>query len=289
MEYQKNISQAFIILKHFPILFVPDLIFYLLFSFAVYLFYQYSGFAGLFGSQLISTESQLEIIQSFLTTNLAQIIISTITFCLVTFVIGVSVYAIKYSLITQILNKKYISLKREIKLSQKYIYQIILIKIFIYVVSALALFIITVLSAIFYLSLKTLIPSLANPLTGIFAGLLIIGALLIIKVGFLFRYPILFIDRGYNAFKALKKTFKLFMKHPGKFFLIWLIIIIVTFIFSLFHGILDYIIYSIDTLNFTIQTILAYIIVILGISIKLIQLLWSDVYTFLSYNSYRKR
>ncbi|MFH1456403.1 MAG: hypothetical protein ABIF40_05650 [archaeon] len=285
MEYKKNISKAFVILKNYPVLFLPDLIFYILFSFSVYFFYKYSGLAGFLGSTILNTGTNIQLFQTFLTTNFAQIIISVIIFFLITFVIGVSIYAIKYSLIKQILEKKLVSFKRELFLSQKYIYKIILIKICIYILGILAIFIITVLSALFYVSLNTLQPELANPFTAAFAGILIVVALLLIKLGFLLRYPILFLEKDKSIIEVLKKAFTLFYKKPVSIFLIWLTIIIVTFAFNFGQAIIDLIIYSINVQNITIQTTLAILVVLLGIAIKLIQILWADVYLFLVYNS----
>jgi len=242
MEYKKNISKAFVILRSYPVLFLPDLIFYILFSFSVYLFYKYSGLAGFLGSTILNTGTNIQLFQTFLTTNFGQIIISVITFFVITFVIGVSIYALKYSLIKQILEKKLVSFKRELFLSRKYIYKIILIKICIYVLGILAIFVITVLSALFYVSLNTLQPELANPFTAAFAGILIVVALLLIKLGFLLRYPILFLEKDKSIIEILKKAFILFYQKPGSIFLIWLIIILVTFAFNFGQAIIDFII-----------------------------------------------
>ncbi|MCG2719290.1 MAG: hypothetical protein L6266_00925 [Nanoarchaeota archaeon] len=128
-----------------PVLFLPDLILFLITFFITIIFYKYSGLSVLL-SEILTVEARTELIKMFLSENWLQVLVSVLIFAFVTFILGVSTEAIKFTMIKQVILKKKASLQKSWHDRNNYFWKIVLMKVMIFLLVLVAIFLLSIFS-----------------------------------------------------------------------------------------------------------------------------------------------
>ena len=284
-------KSALDLLKKNLILYVPDLFYTVLNYLLIYLLYLYTGAGDALAIITTAETLPLDLLQTYVTENLAKLIISSLVFVIVTFIIGVGVAVMKFSIITNMLKKKKSSLYYIFIKKKGFFWPIVLMRMYVFLISLVAVVIIGALSGAVFLLFKLTMPLLAIAATSVIAVLSTIVLLILVKLAILFRYPIMFLDKEKNALKVLKKSFNLF-KNKSMFVLITMLIIlainIVMAVIAWGVGFLSN--FSISFINIVWLSItLGVIVGIINLLIDLTAELWGSVYIFLRYKPRKNR
>lgn len=285
MEF-KTLEHSFQLLKKNPIVFLPNL-FQIFISYILLLsIYYYTGASSL-APLLNSTEkASLEMISTFISTNLLQIIISVVSFVVITFIVGVGVMIFKYSLIKEIINNKKVSLKNAWKDNRDLFWHIILLRIILFVICLILLAISGLFSLLLYYLISLVSTTLA-PYFAIFFGLVLMSILLLIfKFMILFRYPIMFMKRIKHPVKVLKESYGLFKQDKWFVIYTWFVMAVIGLLFSIITYSLNAAVTSLTSLlQMAAVVMLLYSVwLILDVLIGLTGELWMEIYLFVKYS-----
>ncbi len=268
-------------IKKNPIIFIPDILLFLLIYGLTILFYKYNNLAKLL-SMLMSAESRAEIIKTFFVQNWLQLVISFAVFFFISFILGVGMEAIRFSMIKQIIKKKKASLKKAWKLKNKFFWKIVLMKILVTAILFISLLLLLIIAILIMAICSTI---------GVYsilwlASLASIFLLIMLTLALLFRYAALFLDNK-GTVKAIKGSFKYFSKNKKHTFFVWLTITIVSLIFgtlatsaSLWIGKLQNIV-NIALWSYVIMFFSSFT----AFLIRTIYTIWSQVFIFKNYKN----
>ncbi|MDP3727962.1 MAG: hypothetical protein Q8R18_00770 [bacterium] len=287
----KNLQESFRFLRKNPILYLPDILMTAVTSILLYYLYLYtnaSGFLALFQSTELAS---FELIKVFLSENLKEIIISAVTFFLVTFIFGVGVIIFKFSMIREMLIGKKISLINSWKERRGFFWPVVFLRVIVYFLSLISIIIVSVISLGVYFLLFSLNENLALWLA--FAVWIILGILVLIyiKLAILFRYPIMFLKQTKQPIQIIKESYKALKEQPKYLLETWLIVIVLTIIFWAINYILGTLIeMSLSFLSIiTLVTILSLLWRIINILIGITVDIWTTIYVFLRFKEKTKQ
>ena len=175
-------KSALDLLKKNLILYVPDLFYTVLNYLLIYLLYLYTGAGDALAIITTAETLPLDLLQAYVTENLAKLIISSLVFVIVTFIIGVGVAVMKFSIITNMLNKKKSSLYYIFIKKKGFFWPIVLMRMYVFLISLVAVVIIGALSGAVFLLFKLTMPLLAIAATSVVAVLSTIVLLVLVKL-----------------------------------------------------------------------------------------------------------
>tara|TARA_Y100000310_G_C20689449_1_gene821249 strand:- start:2882 stop:3730 length:849 start_codon:yes stop_codon:yes gene_type:complete len=275
------VTDAFRKLFKNPVVFLPDAVYAGINFLLVYLLYSYTGFNQIMAELPADREGIIEALTIFFSTNLGQVLISGSLFIIVTFLLGVGAMALKFSLITDIINKKKPSIMRAWHKRNHFYYKIVILRVIIYLISILAIVFILATSTILYLLINPFSSVFATYFSFLVAIVLSLSILLLLKWVLLFRYPLMYLTKQSEPVKVLKNCIKYFRARPGHVIISWLIILCVSVVFIL-TGILLNAIYSglTGSLTGTIAMTIGVIWTVIFTLFNLIPKLWQQIYLF---------
>jgi hypothetical protein len=260
------------------VLFVPDL------AFAIYTLtfgFLFLRISGILNFIVTNTEiANSEVLLSFLRSNIFTIVISFLIFVIVTFVVGASIVSIKYSMMRSIVLKKKFSLKSAIKECRKYVFQVIWLRILVFLVGVIVLFLLGLITQVI----------LSGQKNAILISVWILFALIafaFIKLLLMFRYPIMFFENN-NALDSVKNSISYFKKNAKYVFAIFLIILSVAILFNLIFIPLNLLIdygrdFLINVIGGPFKIVLITLSSFIRSLISLIFIVWADMFLFFSY------
>jgi len=199
------------IIKH-PVLLLPELLLTIFIAVLAKLTIVWTGIQSVLPE---SGDISNELLSVFFQENTMQVILPIIIFFISTFVIGVGEKVLKLELITNLLKTGKPHLKSAIKHKFDYFFRVILMKIYVYLLIFLTVFITFGL-------LGYLLFLLINPFDYYWATLISTGVTMILTIivlvllhmGLIYRYPVLFMTKTRNPFKCIKQSLQTFNKHP---------------------------------------------------------------------------
>lgn len=270
--YKGLFIQSWKDLKDNPILFVPDVIVLFVNLILGFFFLKYSGILKLImdpETLVKGIESAVPIIKLFLKENILRLIVTFVLSALTSFVIGSGLIAMKFGMMKDLINKKKLTIKKMFK-SGKYVWQVISMKMIIFAIGIVTFLFLFGTGIILNTFLQK---NLAISMVGFFFPVI----LLILQLLLFFRYPIIFLEEK-HPFVAVKESFNYFLKNKKHVFIIWLIILAISFIPMPLNAIL----------GLTEQKlVLSAVAVIVGYLIKslinMIITVWSDMFKFRNY------
>lgn len=226
------IKKSFQNLYKNPVLFAPDLI-YAVFSFImIYALYSITGFNTILASLPEGIDAQIEVYQTFFASNMGHILISVAVFFIATFFVGVTALTTKFVLMKYLINKKKVNLYKAWQLGNKFFWNVVLVRIYVYIISLLTLALISLILFLLYLLIAPFNPEFASYFIILIGVLLGVVALLLLSWVLLFRYPIMFLTKKPGACTVLRNSYKYFRKKSGYVVIAWLTIfcVIVAFV-----------------------------------------------------------
>ncbi len=286
----KPLKESFIYLKKNPILYFPDLVMAIIISVGLYFIYIYTG-AGDFFVLLQTAETvSLDLFTSYLNENLKEIIISGLTFCFFSFIFGVGVIIVKFTMIRQMLSGKKVSLVSALKEKEGLFWSIVLLRILVYLLSLVAIALVALVGFGLYFLFFSFNENLAMRLgLGIaipFALVIFIG----IKLALFFRYPVMFLKHIKKPLHILKESYTLLKNSPLFVLKTWFVVILLSLIFWAISYLLETIVrfgtffISVTTFALIIGSVWGVMNILLNITIDL----WTTIYVFLQYKKKTK-
>ncbi len=252
------------LIKH-PIVLLPDLLLAIFILVLARFTLIWTGVDG-----LLTTNLTEDLLREFFQENLFQVLWPLVVFFFTTFVIGVGEKVIKLELISNVVRHKKASLGYALKHKFHFFFRVISMKVLIFLILALGFVaIFWVIGYLVFLIINPFDYLLANQVSTVITILLAACGLILLKLGFLFRYPIMFMTKTLNPYKVLRESVKKFNKNRKFTFQVWLMTIIVAILF----GILTFL------LSIVPWGVISYLIIIIGV----IHHTWLDMFIFLKF------
>lgn len=282
MHYIDFVKRAFGNLGKYPVLMLPETLLFFATYFLTLGLYRFSGLSE-FAKKAMEAGQKIDVvtfIRDFSQGYAEQIIISMAAFVFVTFVLGAGTEAIKFRMIKKVNDKQHVSIRDLFGGSWTDFFRIIGMKMIVYLI-ALAIFLVLILIASF-------IFSFSNGLTS-FIGWVSVGiglaVFIILSIGLLFRYAILFIE-GQNAATTVRWSFHYFKTHVKHVMNCWLIYIGVGILFTIASSIATLIFTSIRGNVDSAMAIyfVSFIGTVAAFAIRLVYNVWTGLFLFDAYS-----
>lgn len=270
--YKEAFIKSWKDLKNNLLLFLPDIIIFLMnLSFGL-LFLKYSGLIKfLTDPEMLVKELEelVPIVKLFLKENLLKIIISLALFAITSFLIGSGLLAMRLGMMKQVIKNEKLTIKKMIE-NGKHVWQVVAMKMIMFVVGIITFLFISgtgiILSTFISKGYVIITMSLLFPLL-----------ILLLQLLLFFRYQIMFMEEK-HPIVAVKESLEYFRKNKKHVFFIWLIIFAVSFITTPLNTYLGFAEQKAILISATIT--LGYIARNL---VKIIIGVWSEMYKFRSY------
>jgi hypothetical protein len=262
-----TVLQAFKkIIKH-PVLLLPELLLTVIIAVLAKLTLVWTGVLSVLPE---SGEISNELLSTFFQQNTMQVIWPIIIFFISTFVLGVGEKVLKLELISNLLKTGKPHLGSAIKHKFDYFFRVILMKIFVYILIFLTVFItFGLLGYIIFSIINPFDYQLATSVSTLVTMVLTVITLVLLHMGLIYRYPVLFMTKEMNPFKCIKQSFQKFNQHRNFTLTLWLTIVGVAVLF----GVLSLIITSIPFIY------ISYLVILVGAIFQT----WIDVYIFMKF------
>lgn len=270
--YKEGFIKSWKDLKNNPILFLPDVIIILVNMLLGFFFLKYSGLLKLITDpDLLLRELSVTapIIKLFFKENILRIIIAVALFALTSFVIGSGLTAMKLGMMKELVSKRNLTIRKMIN-NGKYVWQVILMK--------MIMFVIGIVIFLFILGTGLILSTfLHKGIIILFITILFPTLIIALQLLLLFRYQTMFL-KNINPIMAVKESFEYFNNNKKYVFIIWLIIVVISFITAPLSAYLGFTQEKIIFLSTAM--ILGYLVRQI---IRMIVNVWSDMFKFRSY------
>ena len=265
-DYVGSFIYSFKSLKENPILYVPDLIFFIGTALLSLLFLHFNGLTSIFHG-FSGFNSQIKNIASN-GSLLWRMIFSLLILLALNLILGWGTVTGRFTMIKLLIDKKKFTLKSVAKYDTKYLLPVLGLKA--------VFFLIYVIPALVLLGLGLLFNQLFFILL-----LMFLFYLIVTRFVFLFSYSILFFDDVKNPFKVIDRAVHYFKENKLHAIVVGLLAAVIT-------GIVTLVLESLPTIwgNFGIQLSITFSIIYLIIK-TLIEIsfgLWSAIFVFKNYN-----
>lgn len=272
-----NLKESFNLFKKNLILILPDTISLLITYTLLAILFFYTGLSNLMPLVQSAENISLELFKNFFSENLTQIIISSIVFVFVTFIVGVGVTTIKFDMITDVLHNKKASFKASSFKCKSFFWPVVALRACIFVIFAVCLVITLLFGGLIYLVFNNWGSQYATVISLAFMIPLGLAIFILLKFSLLFVYQIMFLKNIKNSFKLLKESIKLFKKDTSFVFISGLLIFSLSLIFAGVANIISQLIGIIPVVSTYLSPIWSVIQMFISITISII----CSVYLFL--------
>ncbi len=230
MDFERGFIFSVKQLRH-PVLFVPDLVLLLTTLVLGLGLFSFSGMGHVVSSIALSESFQQELFRDLLADKWASLVVGVIVVFVVTFTVGAGADILRFSLIRDLVaGRRRLDLVEAWKSSKGMFWDVVVLKILVYLLSILVLLVLALVGWALYLVAGEGLS--VWPYIGVLSlfGLLLLAVL---RLFLLFRYPILFIERNKSPMDVLMKSFRFVRGNLWYAFLILIIIVIAMLVFSL--------------------------------------------------------
>lgn len=283
MDFEKGFIFSVKQLRH-PVIFVPDLVLLLTTLVLGFGLFSFSGMSQIVSGLALSESFQQELFRDLLADKWASLVVGVIVVFVITFIVGVGADILRFSLIKDLVDgKRKLDLVRAWRSSKGMFWDVVVLKILVYLLSILVLLVLALVGWALYLVVGEGFS--VWPYVGVLSlfGLLLLALL---RLFLLFRYPILFIERGRSPVDVLMKSFRFVKSNLWYAFLILLIMVITMLVFSLLTSplsvCLDYLQALIAAGTFW-AVIFAYFAKLVRGIVSIVYAVWMHLFVFNSY------
>ncbi|MEK6816583.1 MAG: hypothetical protein AABY09_03145 [Nanoarchaeota archaeon] len=226
MNLLRESWKSFRLLMRNPVIYVPDLFMYVVTYILTVFLYKSSGLDFALQDFVMNGADKVAVFQNYLSTNWFQLLLSFLGFVFVTFFLGVGVESVKFRLIKDVIQRRETSLLRTVFTLNPYLFKLVVLKVYVYVITAL-IFLISATMYLVYMQVD-------NTNVGILIKVLVIAValpiVLFFRMGIYYRYAILFLDEYKHASRAFQRSFNLLVDRPRSVIKVW--------VFSMVMGLL---------------------------------------------------
>ena len=190
-------------------------------------------------------------------------------------------------MIRDVIQGKKASIFKAYKKSHKRFWQVVFMKIFVFIISILVVILVSFFTGLTYFIFSQISVELGRLLALFVAVAFILLAVFGIKFGILFRYPVMFLTNKTKAWISLRESFRFFIKDPVYIFVTWFIVFILSIVIWLSSGIINYVLGMIQGLssNYWFVLICILLISLVGVLLNLIAEIWGSFILFDRYKS----
>jgi len=226
-ERWEGLKKSYQFIRKNPILLVPDLVLTVLSSLLLYLAYTYAGIRDVIAT-LQSAEKEIvaQVLRDYFAQNLINFVLAIVLLVFVTFFFGVGVDIIRYQLVQQAISNKKPSIGKAWKEKRSYFWNIVLLRILLFIVGLVAVAVVLLLGGLSYTLVGLFLNDrIAGIVAAIFTVLLGGALLLVLSFSFFFRYPIMFTKNVKSAYQVLKESYAFFRQQRSYVILTWLVLL----------------------------------------------------------------
>lgn len=221
--YKERFVSSWKDLKKHPLLFLPDIIIFLMNISLALLFLKYSGLLKLITDPETLTkglEAAVPTIKLFFKENMLKIIVTFSLFILTSFVIGSGLVAMKLGMMKEVIKRKKLAIRKMIN-NGKYVWQVISMK--------MIMFAIGIVTFLFLFGTGIILSTfLHKGVVILIMGLLFPALMVVLQLLLFFRYQIMFLEEKHPII-AVKDSFEYFINNKKHVLIVWLIILAVSF------------------------------------------------------------
>jgi len=276
-------KRGFQYIKEHPVLLLPEVLLFILTYFLTLGLYRFSGLSEFVKIAFASGEriDPSIFLRAFAHDYTTQIIISLAVFIFVTFILGVGMETIKFRMIKMVVQGEKVNMRDILEGRAFDFYRIIGMKVIIYLIaSAIALCLMLLASFVFSIS-DGLVAFAAWVSAGIGIALFVI-----LSIGLLFRYPLLFLE-GKNAATTVRASFHYFTKHTKHVLISWLVYFGMAILFGIASALASMVFAQLQELvtGVTVIYLVSFTGAIAAFAVRLIYNVWAGLFLFESYNA----
>lgn len=272
--YKLLIKKSAMNLKNL-ILFLPDIIYFILVMIFTLIFLQSAGILD----YIINNANVYDFIQNYVPyfkENLFKILMYLGLLFIAVFFAGASLDAIKYAMISDLIKEKKVSIKNWLVYSRKYTWRVIGLRFIMFLIAIIILIATSVLLTLLLTGIDPVYRFIA-----IVAVTIII--MLVLKLIFIFRYAVLFIDDS-SVRTAFKRSLNFLKKNIRYVAIIIGIIVLINIVFGIITMPIDNGIKFLENSLKSYSIIIALVItVFLRFLLSVIINLWNNLFLFYSY------
>lgn len=197
VNFWKSIKQ----LKN-PVIFVPDLLLALTMILIGLAFFKYSGMSQIMQNLAVTENFQMDLFKGLLVEKWVNLVISVVFFFVVTFILGVGADVLRFNLVKEVVNHRKPSLNGAWKSGKGMFWDVVILKVCVYLISLCVLLVIALFGGLFYLFIGDVKSVLFLSLLGILGVVLLV----LMKILLIYRYPVLFLEKGRHPVAAIKES-----------------------------------------------------------------------------------
>lgn len=283
MHYWAFVKKSFENIRKHPALLLPETLLFIATYFLTIGLYRFSGLSEFMQATLTQGKEIDPVIflKSFVQDYTMQIIVSLAVFVFVTFILGAGTEAIKFRMIKKAVLGEKVSIRDVIAGRAVDFYRIVAMKIIIYLI-ALAIALCLMLLASFVFSVSS---GLAAFAAWISAGIGI-ALFVILSIGLLFRYPILFLDNK-NAATTVRNSFHYFISRTRHVLVAWLIYIGMAAVFSIASALATLLFANLQGIaeGVTVTYLVSFAGAIAAFAVRLVYNVWAGLFLFENYKA----
>ncbi len=283
MRYLGFVKKGFQYIKENPILLLPEALLFIVTYFLTLALYRFSGLSE-FVKMAFASGQKIDpaiFLKAFAQDYTTQIIVSLAVFIFVTFIFGVSMETIKFRMVKMVVLGEKVNIRDILEGRAFDFYRIIGMKVIIYLIaSAIALCLMLLASFLFSIS-NGLVAFAAWISAGIGIALFVI-----LSIGLLFRYPLLFLE-GQNAATTVRNSFHYFTKNTKHVLISWLVYFGVAALFGVASALASLAFAQLQGLvaGVTVIYLVSFTGAIAAFAFRLVYNVWAGLFLFESYNA----
>ncbi len=253
--------------------FIPDIYLTFIELILAFLFLRFTGLATLINNPQFlasSIEEKLPTLGLFFSENVLTVLLYFTVFVFMSFILGSSLNAMRYSMIRDIVLNEQFSFRKVIHYGAK-LFPIVLVRVMVFVSGVLAF--------MFISGSYTILKSYYSQSSTLFiVAVLGVAAVFFLKLVFMFTYALMFLEKK-GAFSSVGSSFVYFLKNKAFVFKVFLLLLLVSLVLMPFEY--AFIHYQQAFGMFSFYTIA--LLVLRGFAAAFYTV-WSEVFVFYSYN-----
>lgn len=208
------LKESLSLLKKNPILYLPDLLLTAVTHLLLFWVYVYTGASSILPLFQSAETVSIDLLKSYLSENIAQIITAGIAFFFITFILGVTVTIFKFSMINEAVKGKKVSLGEAWKQKKGFFWPVVFLRVLLFLISLLAFIAALAISGGIYYLVNLWNHSLALFVAISLGMLLLLFLIICIYLAFLYKYALMFMKPVKHPVQVLRHSYLLLKKEP---------------------------------------------------------------------------
>ncbi len=282
MEYTKIGWHSLKEIKKHPLILVPDLAFFLVFSILTLIFSYTLGIdlSALAKGLLEVNTLHSELLKTFTNLGIVKTIISVAIFLIASFILGSGTLTWKYVIIKRILEKGKFNIYKTFREKDAYFFRLVFIRLYLYIMGVG----ITAVGAVLISFNIWIRAFVQGTVPMVITSVFVIALFIFYKLAMFFVFPELFFKRK-KSYVTLLGSLKKFLRNAAVTFRLWVILFMIGVLYTATYTPLKLFIQKLNTLpdGGILFIIMPTIVTIILFAVSVLFKVWSDLFIFTSY------